>query len=763
MPETNLDAGKAHHARPTGVLLYGMYDLARMDRAPEVRIEMMTRALSARTHTERIVGGRLGRSVAGLRWLIGGGPRRVGAVYVESATTSAMPTDLAFLLLMRMLGRPVGVYFRDAYQLYRDVDPRTKRRQVATDWLWRLSTPLLKRVATVRYAPSPGLAKALRISDGVMLPPGTDPTMPELGPGEPDVVAAIAQVSAGSGLDTLIEAMALVRERRPAARLRVLARSADRGKGGSLPEWVEVIQARRDSMADLLRPSRVCVLPLPINRYTDLAVAVRLLDLLGFGKPIVATDTTETRAIIAASQAGIVTQDTPAGLAQGMLAVLDDDGLARSLAANARSYARSSGATWDARALTVLQTLGLAGRADAGDHPLADGRAGRSVEANSTDVAPERPLRLAFIGDPNSIHTRRWLTFFADRGHCVHLLVPSADSIEEPLPAGIEVHRFLAWPHIPIPGLPRIATAIALRLALRRIRPDVLHAHFLARYGWAARLSGFRPYVITVWGSDVFVAATSSAAAQQWARRSLSGAALITAVSEDLARRAIELGARPERVRIAQFGFDPRLFVPGPAPESLRDELRLRGRRVVLSPRGMTPLYRHEVAILTLALLPGDVALVLSKWQAEPSYLAQLEALTRELDLESRVRFVPPIPHDLMANYYRLADVVVSVPRTDAFPVTVLEAMACGTPVVVSDLPSAHEGLAGVDPGAIVAGDDPEAVAGAIGTRLGLSSQERVELGGRLREAAVGRGDVSRSLLQVERWYRSLASGRPLE
>jgi len=373
MPETNLDAGKAHHARPTGVLLYGMYDLARMDRAPEVRIEMMTRALSARTHTERIVGGRLGRSVAGLRWLIGGGPRRVGAVYVESATTSAMPTDLAFLLLMRMLGRPVGVYFRDAYQLYRDVHPRAKRRQVVTDWLWRLSTPLLERVATVRYVPSRGLANVLGLSGAVMLPPGTDPTLPDLGIGEPDVVATIAQVSAGSGLDILIEAVELVRERRPAARLRVLARSVDPETARGLPEWVQVIPANRDSLAELLRASRVCVLPLPINRYTDLAVAVRLLDLLGLGKPIVATDTTETRAIIAASQAGIVTQDTPADLAQGILAVLDDDGLARRLAANAHSYARSPGATWDARALTVLKTLRLAGVADAGDHPLADG------------------------------------------------------------------------------------------------------------------------------------------------------------------------------------------------------------------------------------------------------------------------------------------------------------------------------------------------------------------------------------------------------
>ena len=62
--------------------------------------------------------------------------------------------------------------------------------------------------------------------------------------------------------------------------------------------------AARAELPGLLAPARVCVLPLPINDYTNLAVAVRLLEYLGFGKPIVATDTTETRAILAAAGAG---------------------------------------------------------------------------------------------------------------------------------------------------------------------------------------------------------------------------------------------------------------------------------------------------------------------------------------------------------------------------------------------------------------------------------------------------------------------------
>jgi glycosyltransferase involved in cell wall biosynthesis len=343
-----------------------MYDIAVQDRAPKIRIGLMAEALSRQTHTERIVGGRVGRSVAAVRWLASGGPRRVGAVYVEMATTSAMPTDILFLAFMRLLRRPVGVFFRDAYQLFRDVHPRVRRRQILSDWLWRLTTPVMKRVASVRYAPARGMAQALGLSNAVMLPPGTDPTLPDLGIGEPDMVATIAQVAPGSGLDTLVDAMKLVRERRPAARLTVLVRSVDPATAESLPEWVRVVQSNRNSLAELLKPSRVLVLPLPITPYTNMTVAVRLVDLLGFGKPIVVTDTTEQRAIIEGSQAGAVAQDSPAGLAEGILPILEDENLARRMGASARLYACSAGATWDARARTVVETLGVATGVEAG-------------------------------------------------------------------------------------------------------------------------------------------------------------------------------------------------------------------------------------------------------------------------------------------------------------------------------------------------------------------------------------------------------------
>jgi glycosyltransferase involved in cell wall biosynthesis len=369
-----------------------------------------------------------------------------------------------------------------------------------------------------------------------------------------------------------------------------------------------------------------------------------------------------------------------------------------------------------------------------------------------------RPLTLAFIAEPNSVHTRRWIGFFAERGHHVHLIVRSTAHVDAGLDPRIQVHTYKAWPRTYIPGIGAMLTRMSIRGALRRIRPDVLHAHYLSWYGWAAWLSGFRPYVITVWGSDVFVAPYKSSAARRWGPRTLAGAALVTAVSEDLARGAIALGAHPDSVKIVQFGVDPDRFYPAPAPASLQADLDLAGHRVVFGPRAQRPKKSQEIAQEALAQLPDDVVLLLIRWQPDPAYLASIETLIRERGLEKRIRWLGPIDHDDMADHYRIADVVVSLPITDAFPVTALEAMACGVPVVLGDIPSAHEGIDAVDPSAIVPGDDPGAVAGAILARLELTPEARADLGARLRAAALDRGDVRRNLTAMEESYRSLAA-----
>ena len=423
----------------------------------------------------------------------------------------------------------------------------------------------------------------------------------------------------GSGLDTLVAAMALVRERRPAARLIVVARSVDGLMAAGMPEWVEVAVAGRASLPELLRPGRVCVLPLPINRYTNLAVAVRLLDLLGFGKPVVATDTSAARAIIEASGAGMVTPDTAAGLAQGILPILEDADLAGRLAENARRYACSPESTWDARALTVLGTLGVA------EAPAAPAAAAAPA-AGSDGV-----LAIAFLGDPNSVHTRRWTGYFAGRGHKITLIVGRDLVVDPGLPAGIAIERFVPYSRERGRLAGALTAARSFRRVLKSLNPDVLHAHYLTGNGWLAWISGFHPYVVSVWGSDILITARETWRARLHTRVALRGADLVTGNSEHLVQAAVAAGARPERTRYIHFGVDTERFCPGPDPVELRARLGLQGRRVIFSPRMIAPLYHHETVIAALARLPQDVVVLMTRHLARPTELAALERQAAEL------------------------------------------------------------------------------------------------------------------------------------
>jgi len=369
---------------------------------------------------------------------------------------------------------------------------------------------------------------------------------------------------------------------------------------------------------------------------------------------------------------------------------------------------------------------------------------------------PDRPLTLAYLGDPNSIHTRRWVGFFADRGHSTHLLVPSLDDVEPGLDPRIELHPFIPYYRRRWHLLGAVQARRSLKQILAMIGPDLLHAHYLTVHGWHARLSGFRPYLVTVWGSDVYVTARATLRGRLWARLTLRSAALVTADSRDLASTTLKAGARGDRMHLVQFGVDSSRFAPGPYPEELAHELGLSDRRVILVPRIIAPVYRTITAVEAFAPLAHDTTLVLSSMAARPDYLRQVQQRVANLGVGDRTLIVPRFEHARMPDLYRLADVVLSIPQSDGTPVSLLEAMATGRPVVASDLPSVREWLADIAPASLVAVGDAAATSAALAAALALAPADRERVGRVLRSRAVERADQATNLLRMERLYRAV-------
>ena len=367
-------------------------------------------------------------------------------------------------------------------------------------------------------------------------------------------------------------------------------------------------------------------------------------------------------------------------------------------------------------------------------------------------LGPDRPLRLAFIADPNSIHTRRWLGWFVRHGHEVHLVDPFDAAIDVGLDDGIEVHRVLMPSGPPVAGLLRRRRA--LRRSIDHIGPDVLHAHFVRRFGWQAALSGVRPLVVSPWGSDLLRVRRRSIRTRWWNRFALRSANMVTVSSEGMRAAAIRAGAPPARVELIHHGVDTNRFTPSSASRA--------GPGRILSIRAIAPLYHHEVVIEALARLATDglrPELVMAR-MGNAEQLRQLEALARARGVAEQLRVVDRVAHDELPALYRSGDLLVSIPETDSFPVTLLEAMACGLPAVVSDLPAVTPVYGALDSIArelIVPVADVEATARAIRRVLELPDAERTRLADRLRAFVVETADYDTHMRRMEGLYRRLA------
>jgi glycosyltransferase involved in cell wall biosynthesis len=196
------------------------------------------------------------------------------------------------------------------------------------------------------------------------------------------------------------------------------------------------------------------------------------------------------------------------------------------------------------------------------------------------------------------------------------------------------------------------------------------------------------------------------------------------------------MGARPDACHVVQWGVDLRAFRPD-APSDVRRLLGIpEAAPVVISIRSFTQAY-YNIDLIVRAI-PGiherrpDTHFIIAGNEGDD---AALRTLASELSIDSGVHFVGRIPHEQLPAYLVASDAFLSVPSVDATAVSLLEAMACGTPVVVSSLDSALEWVTDGENGLVVAPRDlpglQEAVLRLIddpqlGSRFGESSSALV-------------------------------------
>jgi glycosyltransferase involved in cell wall biosynthesis len=345
------------------VLLLAMYRLDRGQTGPVVRIEAVREALSRRVSLDVVSGARTERATRMLRYALGGRLRRLAGVYVESSSALPGPADLLFLALARALGIPVLTYIRDAYQLFPEYYPITSPRRRISRALFLPLFRTLARLSSVVAFPSRGLASAV-LGDGdraraaALLPPGARlPAAAAPDPAARSVLYVGSLARDASGGDLLLDAVGLARERCPELQLICVAPEGQAPREPH-PTWLKVVRGGDQEILGLLPRVLATVTPRPRTPYNDLAIPVKVMEYLGYSRPLIVTDAPETAAIVEAAGCGVVVPGTVDGLADGLVTVCAasatqivrwGDAARRAAAAN----------SWDDRAQRILNLLGV--------------------------------------------------------------------------------------------------------------------------------------------------------------------------------------------------------------------------------------------------------------------------------------------------------------------------------------------------------------------------------------------------------------------
>jgi teichuronic acid biosynthesis glycosyltransferase TuaC len=279
--------------------------------------------------------------------------------------------------------------------------------------------------------------------------------------------------------------------------------------------------------------------------------------------------------------------------------------------------------------------------------------------------------------------------------------------------------------HPRYPLLPKIGMTIAPFLLAHAMKPvlqriidegydfDAIDAHYFYPDGVAAAMLGQyfnKPVVITARGSDITLVPAFHLPRKMilWAARKAAG---IATVCEALKAELVALGVEAKRIVALRNGVDLVLFSPKEpdARTALRAQYALDGF-TLLSVGHLVPVKSHDLIIGALPLLP-DMTLLIAGAGPE---LPRLQALADELNVRQRVRFLGALPQTELVNLYNAADAMVLSSSREGWANVLLESMACGTPVVASNVWGTPEVVAAPAAGVLMAERSAAGVAAAV-------------------------------------------------
>lgn len=292
-------------------------------------------------------------------------------------------------------------------------------------------------------------------------------------------------------------------------------------------------------------------------------------------------------------------------------------------------------------------------------------------------------MKICFLSAASSYHTEKWCKFFSMRGHEVHLISYTPG---ESLYA--TVHQISCGMNDRYDSdarkLDYLKHGKELRKLLKEIKPDIVHAHRIPSYGGACAFAGVHKFILSVWGGDIYDFPNHSFLHKALVKFVLSKASLLMSTSRAMAEEIRKYTDKP--IEITPFGVDMKVF-------SNDKRTRNDDDFVIGNIKSLEKDYGIDSFLKAAAIVKQsrpDINLKV-RIAGKGSQAEALKSLADSLGLNDVVTWLGFISQDQAAVEWANMDVAVITSRSESFGVSAVEAQACNTPVIITDIPGLKE------------------------------------------------------------------------
>ncbi len=328
-------------------------------------------------------------------------------------------------------------------------------------------------------------------------------------------------------------------------------------------------------------------------------------------------------------------------------------------------------------------------------------------------------MHIALLSAANSVHTQKIANALSEQGYRVTLFsLPNHADPDNAYDNNVRIK------YLHTSGTKGYIYNIGeLKRLLLQNDVDILNAHYASGYGTLAGGVGFHPYVLSVWGSDVYDFPYEGWIKRALLKRNLRKADLLLSTSHCMARQT-EKFVRDKEIIVTPFGVDTTTFAP--LNTSIHEGIQIGFIKGISEKYGIEYLIRaFEKAIQTCA----NQTLHLHVY-GDGNQMEAMKSLVYQLKINTNVTFYGRIPHKAVPDVLKKMDIfcVPSTLDSESFGVSAVEAMACGVPCITSDVAGLAEVMVNGETGYIVPRKDVDALADKI-IELVMNPHARIIMG----------------------------------